>query len=79
MVKVAATLFLLSLSACGSGSSDGARCGPLAEEIRRAAIQRGYDGDKDGQPDAMGICTSTDPVIQRDFGKACADLKTCGD
>lgn len=51
----------------------------VATEIRNAAIKRGYDGDGDGTPDARGVCGSSDPTIQRDFGTACTTLKENND
>lgn len=51
----------------------------VAAEIRSAAIKRGYDGDGDGVPDAKGVCGSTNPTIQKDFGNACATLKDNND
>jgi hypothetical protein len=65
------------VAACSSGSSSD--CSGVAEEIRQAAIKRGYDGDGDGQPDAKGVCGSTNPTIQKDFANACARLKACQD
>jgi len=67
-----------SSSSSGTSSADGGRCDTIAEEIRQAAIKRGYDGDGDGIPDAKGVCESTNATIQTDFAKACADLKACG-
>jgi len=44
--------------------------------IRNAAIQRGFDGNGDGVADALGVCRSSIPSIQRDFSAACAALST---
>jgi hypothetical protein len=51
----------------------------VAREIRDAAVKRGYDGDKNGVPDAKGVCTDTTPAIQKDFSNACATLKQNND
>jgi hypothetical protein len=51
----------------------------VAAEIRTAAIKRGYDGNGDGVPDAIGVCGSTNAAIQKDFGSACATLKQNND
>jgi hypothetical protein len=50
-----------------------------AAQIRSSAIQRGYDGDGDGVPDAKGVCGSSDPTIQKDFSTACTTLKENND
>jgi hypothetical protein len=51
----------------------------VAREIRDAAVKRGYDGDKNGVPDAKGVCTDTTPSIQKDFSNACATLQQNND
>lgn len=61
---------LLAAVAC-SGSSSGQDCDAVADAIRKAAISRGIS--------PSGICNSTDPTIQKDFGPACASLRSCQD
>ena len=58
----------------------------VASSIRDAALKprlpnypNGYDGNGDGKPDAIGICTSTDPTIVKDFSTACQTLKQNND
>jgi len=70
---------LMVLCACSGTTTSQADCDKIASDIRTAAIKRGYDGDGDGdgRPDALGVCGSTNAQIQKDFGKACADLKAC--
>ncbi len=67
---------LVVVLGCSSSSSK-ADCDKVAEEIRLAAIKRGYDGDGDGTPDAKGVCQSKDPAVQRDFANACRTLNDC--
>lgn len=51
----------------------------VASEIRAAAIKRGYDGDHNGVPDAIGICSDTNPQIHADFNSACTTLQQNND
>ena len=60
-----------------SGKSSSADCGAIEDEIRAAAIKRGYDGDGDGVPDAKGVCGSTNAAVQKDFASACERLRAC--
>jgi hypothetical protein len=58
------------VSGCGDDPAEIQKeCDAIANDIRRAASLRGMSSD--------GICTSSNPTIQQDFGKACADLKDC--
>ncbi len=58
------------LSACASGSGNSqSDCDKIAAEIRDAANKRGVS--------SVGICSSTNPAIQKDFASACAQLKAC--
>jgi hypothetical protein len=59
------------------GSETLDNCDVMARKIRSAAIQRGYDGNGDGQPDGQDVCASTNPTIQKDFARACASLREC--
>ncbi len=70
-------LFVLLCSCAGSASGSGGDCDAIEREIHDAAIRRGYDGNRDGVPDSTGICSDPNATIQRDFGKACADLRNC--
>ncbi len=51
----------------------------VAGEIRNAAIKRGYDGDRNGVPDAKGVCSDPNPTIHADFNKACTTLQQNND
>lgn len=51
----------------------------VAREIRDAAVKRGYDGDKNGVPDAKGVCSDSSAAIQKDFSNACTTLKQNND
>lgn len=51
----------------------------VASQIRAAAIKRNYDGNHDGVPDAIGICSDTNPQIKADFTGACTTLKQNND
>jgi hypothetical protein len=51
----------------------------VARSIRDAAIKRGYDGNKDGIPDASGVCTDQTPAIKKDFTDACTTLQSNND
>ncbi len=65
----------LVLLACSSRSK--ADCDKIEQEIRDAAIRRGFDGDNDGVPDAKGVCGSVNEQIKKDFSAACTDLVEC--
>ena len=51
----------------------------VAKEIRDTAIQRGFDSDNNGEPDAMGVCASSNETVRKDFGGACTTLKQNND
>ena len=57
------------LAACSGGSNSGQDCDAIASEIRDAAAKRGIS--------SVGVCTSTNPAIQKDFASACQSLKDC--
>ncbi len=67
----------LVICACSSESDSDEDCAALERMIRSEAISRGHDGDRDGTPDAKGVCSSPDPDVQKSFGEACARLKAC--
>jgi hypothetical protein len=69
---------LAATVACSSGSSGSAAdCDGIADRIRDRALRIGYDGDRDGAPDAKGVCNDTDATIRRDFGADCDALRAC--
>ena len=51
----------------------------VASEIRTAAIKRNYDGNHDGVPDAIGVCSDTNAQIHADFNSACTTLQQNND
>lgn len=77
LVLACVTLVACSSGTTSSGADGGGDCNAIADEIRDAAIKRGYDGNKDGMPDGQGVCADTDAQIQKDFATACARVKAC--
>jgi hypothetical protein len=73
-VGLAGTIIFAAFKADSQTKAD-----TVANEIRSAAIKRGYDGDGDGVPDAKGVCGSSNATIQKDFGNACNTLKQNND
>lgn len=73
-VGLAGTIIFAAFKADSQSKADS-----VADEIRDAAIRRGYDGDGDGTPDAKGVCGSSNPTIQRDFANACGTLRENND
>ena len=69
---LAIALACSTVVACSSGTTSSqtqSDCDAIANAIRDAASKRGIN--------STGVCTSTDPMTQKDFAKACADLKAC--
>jgi len=63
-------LAVLSIGCSSSGpSKTQAECDSMADDIRKAAAARGIPAD--------GVCSSANAQIQKDFGQACANLKSC--
>lgn len=76
MWKPVIMVVLACIAACSSSSSSDktktqADCDAISSQIRTAATQRSLDPN--------GVCTSTDPAIQKDFSAACQNLKDCND
>jgi hypothetical protein len=71
--------YCLALLLVVSGCGDSEECDSLEKEIRETAIQRGYDSNSDGRPDATAdkVCADKNAAIQRDFGAACAKYRSC--
>lgn len=65
-------MVMVVIAACSGGSSGGhtqEECDSISEDIRKQATARGISYN--------GICSRSDPQIQKDFGDACRRLREC--
>jgi hypothetical protein len=64
-------LILAVCLSCADDRTTQTECDAISAEIRDLAAKRGIN--------SQGVCSSTNPIVQQDFGEKCRRLKDCQD